>query len=86
MLPEGGELVQLPKQPSIMNSIERVGKLSLDANGSLRGEVEETRLGDRALTERWALRTVTKDIDRIKPIEVSYSPGRCRVFVSKRLA
>ncbi|HEX7424452.1 MAG TPA: DUF3857 and transglutaminase domain-containing protein [Terriglobales bacterium] len=67
--PEGGELVELPQQPSAMNSIQRVGKLTLDANGMLKGDVKEVRLGDRASSERWRLRTVTKDSDRIKPIE-----------------
>src|SRR5271157_323594 len=67
--PEGGELVELPQQPSAMNSIQRVGKLRLDASGMLQGDVAETRLGDRAASERWRLRTVTKDTDRIKPIE-----------------
>jgi len=66
---EGGELVELPQQPSAMNSIRRVGKLTLDANGMLKGDVEEVRLGDRAWSERWRLRTVTKSADRIKPIE-----------------
>jgi hypothetical protein len=66
---EGGELVQLPQQPSAMNSIERVAKLTLDANGLLRGDVTETRLGDQAASERYRLRTVTKNEDRIKPIE-----------------
>ncbi|HMD17513.1 MAG TPA: DUF3857 domain-containing protein [Terriglobales bacterium] len=67
--PDGGELVELPQQRSATNSIQRVGKLTLDANGILRGDVEETRLGDRAASERWRLRTVTKNVDRIKPIE-----------------
>jgi len=67
--PQGGELVELPQQPSAMNSIRRVGKLTLDANGMLKGDVEEVRLGDRAWSERWRLRTVTKSADRIKPIE-----------------
>jgi len=67
--PEGGELVELPQQPSAMNSIQREGKLTLDANGMLKGDVKEVRLGDRASSERWRLRTVTKNEDRIKPIE-----------------
>jgi hypothetical protein len=67
--PEGGELVQLPRQPAAMNSIMRAGKLTLDPNGTLKGEVTETRLGDRASGERWRLHSVTKDADRIKPIE-----------------
>ncbi len=67
--PNGGELVELPQQPSAMNSIDRDAKLVLDANGMLKGDVKEVRLGDRATSERWRLRTVTKNTDRIKPIE-----------------
>lgn len=67
--PDGGELIELPQQPSAMNSIQRTAKLTLDRTGMLTGEVTETRLGERASSERWRLRTVTKDTDRIKPIE-----------------
>jgi hypothetical protein len=35
----------------------------------LKGEVEETRLGDRAAYERWRLREVTKENEQIQPIE-----------------
>lgn len=66
---DGGELLALPQQPSAMNSIERTAKLKLDEKGNLIGSVHEVRLGERASSERWALRTVTKDSDRIKPIE-----------------
>ena len=67
--PDGGELVELPQQPSAMNSIQRVGKLTLDGNGMLQGDVKEVRLGDRAWLERGELRLVTNNTDRIKPIE-----------------
>jgi transglutaminase superfamily protein len=67
--PEGGELVELPEQPSAMNSIQRSGRLTLDPQGTLTGEVNETRLGDRASAEGRRLRTVTKSADRIRPIE-----------------
>jgi Domain of Unknown Function with PDB structure (DUF3857)/Transglutaminase-like superfamily len=67
--PDGGELVEVPKQPLAMNSIHRTASLALDATGTLKGEVKEVRVGDRAWSQRWALRTTTKDIDRIKPIE-----------------
>jgi uncharacterized protein DUF3857/transglutaminase superfamily protein len=67
--PDGGELVELPQQASDTNSIRRIAKLTLDSNGTLSGEVKEVRLGDRAWAERWRLRAVTKDADRIKPIE-----------------
>jgi hypothetical protein len=67
--PDGGELVELPTQLATMNGVRRTAKLALDPAGNLRGDVEEIRVGDRAASERWALRTVTKDSDRIKPIE-----------------
>jgi hypothetical protein len=67
--PDGGELIELPQQPSSMNSIRRTAKLTLDTNGTLKGSVEELRLGERASTERRRLLTVSKDADRIKPIE-----------------
>ena len=65
----GGELVQLPQQPSNMNSIQRTAKLTLDTNGRLKGDVKEVRMGDSATSQRWRLRTVTNDTDRIKPVE-----------------
>jgi hypothetical protein len=67
--PNGGDLVELPRQPSTMNGIELSGKLTLDSMGTLKGEVSETRVGDRARQERARLRKVTKDADQIKPIE-----------------
>ena len=67
--PEGGELVELPNQPTATSSIRRTAKLTLDPTGRLHGDVQELRVGDRAWSERWALGTVTKDTDRIKPIE-----------------
>jgi hypothetical protein len=66
---DGGELVELPKQPSAMNSIQRVAKLTLDLKGTLSGDVVETRVGDQAWRERSRLRLVTSSKDRIKPIE-----------------
>ena len=69
VMPDGGELVELLKQPATMNSIRRTAKLTLDPTGKLQGDVEEVRVGDRAYSQRWALRMVTRDIDRIKPIE-----------------
>jgi hypothetical protein len=67
--PNGGELIELPQQPTNMNSIRRTAKLTLDSSGTLKGEVKESRLRERASSERGRLLTVTKDADRIKPIE-----------------
>lgn len=67
--PQGGELVELPQQPSSMNGILRTAKLTVDPTGTLRGNVKETRMGDSARSERYRIRDVEKDSDRIKPIE-----------------
>ncbi len=67
--PEGGELVELPKLPGETNSLQRTGKFALDASGNLVGEVREVRVGDRANSQRAALREVNAASDRIKPIE-----------------
>jgi hypothetical protein len=67
--PGGGELAELPQEASSMNSVRRTAKLTLDASGTLKGDVNEMRLGDRAWDERRRLRTISKDTDRIKPIE-----------------
>jgi hypothetical protein len=67
--PEGGELVLLPKQAPDMNGIQRTAKLTLEPSGNLHGQVSETRMGDRAWEQREELSAVTKETDRIKPIE-----------------
>ena len=66
---DGGQLVELPEQPLNMNSITRTAKFTLDPTGKLEGSVEEMRMGDRAWTQREALRAVTSNTERIKPIE-----------------
>jgi hypothetical protein len=66
---DGGDLVELPMQAPATNSIQRTGMFTIDSAGNLQGSVEEMRLGDRAAAERWRLRTVTSDNDKIKPIE-----------------
>ena len=67
--PDGGELLALPKQPASLNSIARSATLTLDPTGRLQGQVTERRVGDRAASQRHALRTTTKDTDKIKLIE-----------------
>jgi hypothetical protein len=73
VIPDGGQLIPLPQQPSAMNSVERTAKLTLDAGGTLKGSVKEVRLGERAATERYALMKVSNDADRVKPIETLLS-------------
>lgn len=67
--PSGGELVELPQQPAAMNGIRRTGKLTLTVDGTLQGDVEEERLGDRAAGGREAFISAPKDSDQIKPVE-----------------
>ena len=81
--PDGGDLIQLPQQASAMNSIERTAKFTLDPSGTLKGEVSETRLGDRASSERWRLHNVTRDVDRIKPIEMLLAGSLSNFHITK---
>lgn len=67
--PDGGELIELPRLAPNVNSIQRTAKLTLDTQGNLQGQVNEVRLGDRAAVERFSLRRVSNDKDRIKSIE-----------------
>jgi hypothetical protein len=81
--PDGGELVELPKQPADLNGISRTAKFTLDPTGKLAGSVSETRMGDRASYERWSLRTVTKSSERIKPIENLLSSSVSNFHITK---
>ena len=81
--PEGGELVELPKQAPAMNSIQRTAKLTLDPSGMLKGDVHEVRLGDRAWAQRGRLLTVTQASDQIKPIETILSDSLTTFHITK---
>ena len=83
--PDGGELIELPMQLSSTNGIRRTAKLTLSPTGNLHGDVQEVRLGDRAASERWALRTVTKDSDRIKSIEKLLSGSLSNFVITKAI-
>ena len=71
--PDASGLVEIPKLMPDLNSIERKAKLTLDPGGRLQGEMEEVRRGDPAESSRWALRSATRDVDQIKPIETVLS-------------
>jgi uncharacterized protein DUF3857/transglutaminase superfamily protein len=81
--PDGGELVELPELPPAMNGIQRTAKLNLSPTGTVSGEVQETRVGDRAWSQRWALRTVKTDLERIKPIETLLSHSLATFQITK---
>jgi hypothetical protein len=69
--PTGGELVEMPQLPATLNATERTAKLKLDDKGTLSGEIREIRRGDPAVYFRYALQSVSKEQDKIKPIEAA---------------
>jgi hypothetical protein len=71
--PDGGELIKLPQLPPSMNGVVRTAKLALSSNGTLSGDIVEERNGDYGTQQRAALKSVTKDPDRIKFIETLIS-------------
>jgi hypothetical protein len=79
--PDGGQLVQLPQLLTSTNGIERTGTFTIDARGILVGSVHEVRVGDAAWYQRWSLRDVQKDADRLKPIEelMAHSMGTFKI-------
>ena len=81
--PEGGELIKLPQLPPTMSGVRRTAKLSLTPTGTLSGDVMETRFGDTAMHQRYALKSVTKDADRVKPIETLVSQSMSTFQLTK---
>jgi transglutaminase-like putative cysteine protease len=67
--PQRSELVQLPLAPIDANGISRTAKLTLDAQGTLRGDVVEQWKGDFAIDERGRFRNVDRAEDRGKALE-----------------
>jgi Transglutaminase-like superfamily/Domain of Unknown Function with PDB structure (DUF3857) len=66
---EGSEIVQLPTLPVTASSQQRTAHLTLDASGTLQGEVNEVSTGDMAAFARSAVDTTTQDTAHIKPLE-----------------
>jgi len=66
---QGGELVQAPQLAASSSGVQRTAKLTLDEEGTLRGQVDEIWSGDRASQQRQAVRAARQDSDRIKPVE-----------------
>jgi len=66
---EGGELLQLPAMPAEANGILRSAKLALSPSGSLSGEVQELRYGDRGAEMRESMRNAASQAEKVKPLE-----------------
>lgn len=80
---DGGNLVRLPQLPTPTSGIIRNGKMSLDARGNLKGDLQEVRLGDAAMYQRHELRSATKDSDKIKPIETLLAHSLADFHITK---
>jgi hypothetical protein len=81
--PDGGELVELPRQPAALNGIKRTAKLTLDPTGTLKGDVQELRVGDFARSERYRMLAATNDSDKIKAIEILLANSLPTFHISK---
>ncbi|HYL91797.1 MAG TPA: hypothetical protein VEW69_01435, partial [Alphaproteobacteria bacterium] len=56
---QGGELIHLPVSAPELNRINRTAKLTLTADGSIKGEVQELRTGSLAAEGRYAFENQT---------------------------
>lgn len=65
---QGGELIHLPVSAPDMNRITRTAKLTLQADGSIKGEVQEIRTGNEAALGRYMFEHQTS-ADRRKILE-----------------
>jgi Domain of Unknown Function with PDB structure (DUF3857)/Transglutaminase-like superfamily len=85
--PDGGELFRTPQLPSSSNGINHSGHFTLDAKGTLKGDVNVTRRGDFATFERHEQISVTNSKDRVKRIEqeVSHSIGMFEITKAQML-
>jgi hypothetical protein len=81
--PAGGQLIDLPQLPAELNGIRRTAKLTLSPTGTLSGDVVDERVGDAASRMRYSLKSVGKDVDRIKPIETLLAQSLSSYQVTK---
>jgi hypothetical protein len=79
--PDGGELIKTPQLPTSSNGMTRTGKFTLDAQGTLKADISESRRGDFAAYERYAQAMVQSSKDRVKRMEqeVSHSIGMFQI-------
>jgi hypothetical protein len=85
--PDGGELIRTPQLPTFSNGISHKGYLTLDANGTLRGQINVMRKGDFATYERYEQIAVQSSKDRVKRIEqeVGHSIGMFEITNAKMM-
>lgn len=67
---DGGELIELPSSVPESNELRRIAKLSMDLQGTLHGEVVETRTGEVAAESRRWLQPLSQQ-ERVQALESS---------------
>jgi hypothetical protein len=81
--PDGGELYQLPRLPAKLSGVSRTAIATLDSQGNLTGNFNESRLGDMASEERARMKGVATDKDRVKVIEGVLAQSLANFSVTK---
>jgi hypothetical protein len=81
VVPNGGELVQLPLLAPTTNRLVRTGFADLKPDGSISGQIDEIRTGNMAAEMRGAL-LAAKGTDRIKLIEELFSSSLGRYQIT----
>jgi len=61
--------VATPQLPAASSGVARTARMTLDAEGALRGTVEERRVGDAALWQRLQLESAPGEAERRRPVE-----------------
>jgi hypothetical protein len=69
VVPEGSELVQLPRLTPDANAIRTTAHLTLDASGTLTGDVQEILIGNPAAHQRSVLTTFSQNDSHRKFLE-----------------
>jgi len=67
--PDRGDLIPLPILAPSISGVRRSAKLALNSEGTLTGEILDTRYGDSASHQRHAYQEMKQKEDQIKPIE-----------------
>jgi hypothetical protein len=86
VVPDAGELIQLPRLASRVNAINRSATMSLDDEGTLQGEVRENWVGDAAVKQRAERRSAHQAADQIQSVEARIAPSFGNVQILKAVA
>lgn len=80
---QSGELMALPQSSPDANGFHRSAKLSLAADGTLSGSVDETWTGDHGVEQRRMIRSRTQASDQIREVEAQLGQSLATVRILK---